>query len=320
MIAETVSSGMIFLKSSLSLIHELYKLLDFAAPKGRNIAFSYPAQEMEVSMLLSIPPGPKRWVKNKIHLNFPGIKSISLKNLPLFTDSNAIIPTEQGYYLDTEKLGYNETFLLIIKHNAPREVFRDLISVQNSDTPINIDNGIEEYWLSAALKRRDILREAFTGFNMYGFESHLKISVHNSVAITIPNTFIRRLINISNYINATDREKMNKITYERLHQQREKKKREDERKIIVDLKESFCTSDAFLKFIKIDNPFIYREAIQGQNYYETIPFDVFPKTMDVVSATNIDFEHPTAQGKLYFKRFTFEDGIKDFFKKHGYIE
>lgn len=315
---EIAKSGIGFLNQAGSIINRLYKSLDFAAPEGRNIEFSYPSQEMEVSMLLSIPTGPKRWVQNKIHLNFPEIKSISLKNLPLFTDTHAIIQTDQGYYLDTKKLDNNEKFLLTLKHDVPQSCFRDLISVQNSNAPMNYNNGTEEYWLSAALKKRDILDKAFSGFSIYGFENNATINIHNSVGTAIPQNFIQRLITITKFIRGTDREEMIKVVHERLKHQRAKGKKEDERKVIIDLKNTFCTSSAFLKFIKIDTPFVYKEAIQGLNYFESIPFDVFPKTMDVVTTTNIDFDHPAAEGKLYFKRVTFEEGIKNFFKEHGY--
>jgi hypothetical protein len=313
-----LTSGIGLFESGLSVMQKVYKLLDFADPEGRNITFSYSTEEMEITTLLSIPKGPKRWIKNKIRLHYPGIKNISLKNLPQFTDSNAIIMTNEGYYLDTGKLGDDEKFLLTIKHEAPCSLMRDLISVQNSNIPMNYDGGIEEYWLSVALKKRDILDKAFSGFNIYGFENHFTINIHNSVATTIPQTFIKRLINISKFIHTTDREEMHKIVFERLRQQKQKKKQEDERKIIMDLRNCFCTSSAFLKFLKIDRPFIYKEAYPGKNYYDKIPFDVFPKTMEVVSATNIDFDHPTSEGKLSFKKITFEDNIKTFFETPGY--
>lgn len=320
MIAEA-KSGIDLLNSSLALISKIQEVFKFANPEGRNIEFSYLAQEMEVSMLLSIPSGYKRWGKDRIHLNFPEIKGVALKNLPIFTDSKAILRTDQGYYLDVKNLGDYEQFLLIVKHNAPPALLRDLISVQNSNVPMNTYDGIEEYWLSVALKKRELLKRAFKeGFNIYGFENHFTINIHNSVATTIPNKFVDRLKNITKFIHETDREGMRRIVYERLRYQKEKKKQEDERKLIMDLRNSFCTSNAFLKFIKVDNPFICKEAIQGQNYFDGIPFDIFPKAMDVVSTTNINFDNPTAEGKLYFKKTTFEDEIQNFFEEHGYIK
>lgn len=315
-----VKSGVDLFNSSISFINKIYKLLDFADPEGRNIEISYQSQEMEVSMLLSIPSGYKRWGMDKILLNFPGVKSITLKNLPLFTNSNAIIRTNEGYYLDVENLGDNEKFLLIVKHEAPHSVLKDLLSVQNSDAPMNYDNGIEDYWLSVALKKRDILKKAITGFNIYGFENHFTLNIHNSVATTIPKTFVNRLRNISKFIHESDREEMMRIVHQRLRYQKEKTKQEDERKLILELRDCFCTSNAFLKYLKVDRPFIYKEAIQGQNYYNNIPFDVFPKAMDVVSATNIDFENPTAEGILHFKKINFEDEIQNFFIEHGYMK
>lgn len=318
---EKIAYGINILQSTLSLVDKVYKLLEFATPEGRTLEFSYPAQEMEISMLLSIPNGPKRWVRNKIHFNFSEIKSISLKNLSQFTDTQAITLTEQGYYLDTKRLGDGEKFLLTIKRDVPASLFRELVSVQNSDTPMNYEDGIEEYWLSAALKKRNILDIAYKGgFNIYGFENNAKISIHNSIGTTIPRTFINRLITITKFIKETNREQILKISHERLKQQKITKKHEDDRKIIMDLRSSFCTSNAFLKFIKIDKPFIFKDAIPGQNYYEMIPFDVFPKVMDVVATANINFDNPAAEGKLYFKRITFEEEIKNFFEEHGYLK
>jgi hypothetical protein len=222
MIAEA-KTGMELLNSSLSIIGKIYKLLDFAKPEGRSIEILYPSNEMEVSMLLSIP-SYKRWGRGKIRLNYPGIKSIKLKNLQQFTDSSAIVRTDEGYYLDVKNLGDYEKFLLILKHDVPN--LSDLISVQNSDAPMNYDNGIEDYWLSVALKKREILDDAgIKGFNIYGFENHFTLNIHNSVATTIPQAFINRLKNITSFIHGTDREEMKRIVYQRLHYQREKKKR-----------------------------------------------------------------------------------------------
>lgn len=319
MISETIT-GLNLFKTSMSTIAKIYEHFKFADPQGRSIEISYTAQEMEVTMLLSIPTGYKRWGANKIHLNYPNIKDIKLKTIPFFNDSTAIIKTEHGYYLDVKKLEDCEQFVLIIKHDAPQSSLRELVSIQESDAPTHYDNGIEEYWLSVALKKRDILDKIFSGFNISNFENHFTINIHNSVATTIPKTFVNRLNNISKYIHETDREKMTKIAHQRLKQQREKRQQEDERVLISELRSNFCTSNSFLKFIKIDEPFRYKEAIQGLDCFDGVPFDVFPKTMDVISSTNIDFDHPTAEGKLYFKKTTFEEEIDNFFETNGYLK
>ncbi|MCD4843327.1 MAG: hypothetical protein K8R25_02460 [Methanosarcinales archaeon] len=306
------------LTSSISLMSKIYKSLDFASPEGRDLEFSYPTQEIEVSWLLSIPTGFKRFGRGKILFNFPEINKISLRNLPLYTESDAIIKTDTGYILDVKKLDESEKFLLSVTYKAPRTLVEDLIAVQNSKSAMNIDNGIEEYWLSVALKKRAILGDVFKGFSIYGFENNIKISIQNPVSTAIPHSFIERLINITKFIKATDREDMHKVSHQRLRHQRSKTKHEDERKLILDLSNNFCSKKSFLKFINVDKPFIYTDAIQGDCNYSNIPFDVFPKSMSVVTTTNINFDNPTAEGKLYFKKNTFRDEIITFFEEHGY--
>lgn len=195
-----------------------------------------------------------------------------------------------------------------------------MLSVQNSKSCINIEDGIEEYWLSVALKKRELLDQVFAAFKIYDFENKININIHNSVGTTIPKSFINRLLNITRYIQATNREEFSRISHERLRQLKSKTKHEDERKIIYELDLKFCSSNSFLKFIKIDQPFIYKESIQGESYYETIPFDVFPKSMNVIVTTSIDFNNPTSQGKLYFNRNKFENEINEFFNNKGFHE
>jgi len=315
-----IKASLDFLNSSMSLINKIHEKLNFAEPIARSLELSYPAQETEVSWLLSIPPGVKRKMGKRIFFDFHGIKKINLKNLPLYTESTAISYNDQGYYLDVKKLDTSEKFLLTIQYDTPQKIFKDLISIQKSATPMNYNDGVEEYWLSVVLKKRELLRQVFSGgLDIYGFENNVKINVHNSISTTIPKSFIQRLMNITNYIHETDRGKIMKIAQERIRQQKAKKKHDDERKLIMDLNDNFCTSESFLQFITVDRPFIYKEAIEGQSYSaNSVPFDVFPKSMDVIVSTNINFDHPTAEGKIYFKKNNFEEALESYFEKIGY--
>ena len=55
-------------------------------------------------------------------------------------------------------------------------------------------------------------------------------------------------------------------------------------------------------------------GVRGGDFYEKLPFPTWPRSMKVVSRTDLNFENPTADGNLIYKKDSFAEEIGKIFK------
>lgn len=83
--------------------------------------------------------------------------------------------------------------------------------------------------------------------------------------------------------------------------------------ILEEIQEVFSPL-TFEKFVEVKKDFHYFDCERGKDFYETLPFPTWPKSMKVISRTDINFERPAADGLLIFKRKNLMDEIEKIFK------
>ena len=60
-------------------------------------------------------------------------------------------------------------------------------------------------------------------------------------------------------------------------------------------------------------PFRYSDCIRGKELYDAIPFPTFPKSIKIVSRTDLSLDKPANEGRLIYKKKNFQKKISKIF-------
>ena len=85
-----------------------------------------------------------------------------------------------------------------------------------------------------------------------------------------------------------------------------------EQEVLMDLQDIFEPLQ-FCTFVDVKSPFRYSDCIRGKEFYDKIPFPTFPKTMKVISRTDLSLDKPAAEGRLIYKKKDLQDKISEVF-------
>jgi hypothetical protein len=128
----------------------------------------------------------------------------------------------------------------------------------------------------------------------------------------IPHIFSEKIETIVRLTQPIGRSDQGKV-FRRLIQQQQQKYTGEEMKLLRELQELFNAA-RFRQFIDITEDFYYSDCVRGGEFYEQMPFPTWPKTMKVVSRTDLNFENPTAEGNLVYKKANFANEIGKIFR------
>jgi hypothetical protein len=301
------------IESSLKIAKSIYKIFSFANPEGRELEIYFPEKYIELTMLLKIPDGLRRKISRNMPIDIPGIKRIQIRALPsLHLQRNAIVQRGQQYFLRKEGLGDSNEFMLKVRYEAPKGALDELVFTKSAKEPIPKGKNVE-YYISAELKKRKLLEKYYSEITIRDVDIGVRVAINQIVKYSVPREFIRRIKTIQKWIEERDREKILKLTRERLRQVR-MKKFEDERKLIGKIR-SYCEPSHFKDFVLLNPPFFYRTAVMGSDMFGLLPFPSVPKSMNVVAETTLSYDNPASSGYLIFKRQNFEKKLKSIFEK-----
>ena len=297
-------------KSLFGLAEKINKTLSAMNIKILNQELSVKTPELlgEYSTAIQIPSRSPSI--RKLKFPFSRIVSLYAHSMPDFSDqSQAISRLENGFEISIDRVQPTSNNLLLNFefHIKDDKFVRNLVrkDVQR-DSPRGLEDEIDEYWMHAQLKYPKILKRRYERLDLRDIDFDVNVAIHQDLKTAIPSDFRRNLKIIAKWIKTKDRVEKWKLGWEHLHLKRKSYTgKEDE--LISDLQGLFFPH-GFKKFIEVTEPFHYYESVRGIDFYD-LPFQAFPKTMKVVSRTNLNLESPAAEGRMIYKKQFLRDEI-----------
>jgi hypothetical protein len=238
-------------------------------------------------------------------LRFPPVDIVNLyaHSMPDYANqSHAITKLDDGYEISLDRiLPKSDSLLLNFEFRIKDENFvKNLVRKDvQCDIPRGLEEEISEYWMHAQLKDLSILESRFGRLDLRDIDFGVNVAIHQDLKTAIPSDFVRNLRIIAEWIKTKDQVKKWRLGWAHLHLRRKSYTgKEDE--IISDVQNLFFPHE-FRRFVEVTQPFRYHESVRGVNFYN-LPFQAFPKTMTVVSRTNLSLQLPAADGKLIYKK------------------
>ena len=267
--------------------------------EGRGIKIKVPEKVCQYDAIVRV--SKHAVLSKKIPFNLPEVSEISGTFMPSLTPlGEAIQKTHNGFLLSIDAIPSGTEYILLsfqYKISYGRFI-SNLVETKVATEPYCYDE-IDEYWMHAQLKFPQILQKTYTYLRIEDLELNVDVAVDNEIKTAVPKHFIKSLQIIRKLLAETDREKAHRLLIQHLQQKR--RLGMDIYEIIAGIQSIFLP-DSFKNFINVSPPFRCFKLEQGREFYD-FPGQIVPKTMTVISRTDLSLERPAVEGKvIYMKR------------------
>lgn len=253
----------------------------------------------------------------KRKFNFGKVRRVSLRPImSLQPVSDAVSYTENGFKINLKKLEKDTLYLLDVDYFIEDRRFIDAL-VNRNVAKESVGDETKEYWMVAQLKHLDVLKHEFGYIELKDLGFGVDVSVYNEIKMKVPSIFSQQLETavklLSKYHGGRDEQFKLLQQHKQLLRARKEKYYGEIFEILEEVQEIFSPL-TFRRFVDVEKDFHYDNCKRGKDFYETLPFPTWPKSMKVISRTDINFNKPAADGLLIFKRRDFMDELEKIFK------
>lgn len=224
--------------------------------------------------------------------------------------NDAINYLPDGFEINLKKLNTDDTYILDVDYFIDDPNFLDsfINRHKSDDIPFQDykDDGIREYWMHAELKHPKILQESYGKFDFQDIDFKVDVGVQQDVKTEISPKFRSEIDRLCELIQEKNPRAMFKRGSAYIASKKSRKGTTND--ILSELQEVF-SPNIFKNYVDVHDDFYYLDCQRGVNYHDNLPIPTWPKTMDVISRTDITLEKPAASGTLIYKRNEFIDKI-----------
>lgn len=239
-------------------------------------------------------------LSKKIPFNLPQISEISGTFMPsLIPLREAIQKAQEGFWLSMNNIPPGTEYILLsFQYKIHDSHFvSNLVETRVATEPYSYPEK-DEYWMHAQLKFPRILQKTYTYLSIEDLELNVDVAVDNEVKTAIPRHFVKSLQIIRKLLAETNREKAHRLLLQ--HMQHRRRLGMDIYEIITGIQVIFLP-DSFRNFIEVSPPFRCFKLEQGREFYD-FPGQIVPKTMTVISRTDLNLERPAVEGKVIYRK------------------
>jgi hypothetical protein len=296
------------IKGTASLLASLSKvLIDHYQILSQEVILNCGQQTQEISLAIEVKKG--KIAPSKIRFPFGKPTRVDLRPLRTMAETNnSVIQTSEGFELNTKDMTGDDLFLLSITYQGLDKNFED--ALVRKDFPKENPKGSEsEYWLHAELKHPSLLKEKYARLDLRDITFDVNVDVSRDIKMVIPSAFRIELDAAVALLQETNPHEILKVGRRHIAAKRGRPSKENVLKILSDMQSLFLPNK-FSTFVNVREDFSYYNCERGLNFYDKLPFPTWPRTMRIVSRTDLNLTKLTATGSLLYKKDDFLDKIR----------
>ena len=275
----------------------------------QEITISCPEKTERISIAFEASGGV---LGRKVRFPFGRPNRVLLRPLKSLSDItvDSVTNTTEGFEIDTKGMAGEDIFLMEVEYSLPTDDFLEALVERNSAREVPKDRE-NEYWMHAELKHPKVLRTKVGKLDLRDVDFSVDVGISEDIKMVIPPTFKREIDIAARLLAARDPRQKTKLGYAHAAAMRARGQGQNLNEILGDLQELFLP-DGFKKFVEVTRDFRYSDCVRGVNFYDTLPIPTWPKSMTVVSRTDLNLDRCAAEGLLVYRK-------SDFLKKVGKI-
>lgn len=250
-------------------------------------------------------------IPNKIKFPYGEPGRVKVRSLSGMVDlSDSIRLTENGFELSTKSMSSGDIYLLDVEYEIKSRdpnYLNSLVQRDHAKEVPNEDNN--EYWMHAELKHPNVLKTKYGKLELRDIDFNIDVGISEDVNTVIPETFKKELRIGMNMLKENNPHTIQKLGYERIKTMKSRGKNKAAVDSLSDLQEFFFPSK-FCQYITVERDFRYSECFRGSKYDDNLPWNLtWPKTMKIVSRTDLNLDNCAAEGTVKYKKRSFIEEI-----------
>jgi hypothetical protein len=269
--------------------------------EDQEVTIRCPEQVESISVAFRASPG---LVGQKVKFTGGRPRRAHLRPLVGLTEltSEALALTDQGFEIRTSELSGAGLFLLDVEYGLTSPGFLEALVERNA--PCETPKGHSaEYWLHAQLKHPKVLRVDYGRFDLRDLDFEVNVGIAEHVKTVVPGSLVRELELAVQLLRETDIHKKSALS--RAHTVAMRSRGKGSTTELLGSLQGIFLPDAFKRFVDVRQDFRYGDCERGQSHYETLPMLTWPRSMKVISRTDLSLDRQAAHGTLTYKRDEF---------------
>lgn len=281
--------------------------------ENQEITFDAQSGVVEYSAVLNIKRGIRRTMRHRLKFVSPELLRFTVKAFPLLTNERAAVQKiAEGFEVDLAELNADaEQFQVSVEYKVDTEDFLRGLVKRTHDKDGRVREDEEEYWMAAQLRHLKVLETQYGAIDLRDIDVKVDVAIQQEIKTAVPQRFVRELEVAGKWLREKHRDRKHQLSMEHLRMQSSDAS-VDDAEVLKEIQDLFFPS-SFSRFIDVERDFRYSSAYRGSEFYEAIPFPTFPKTMSVMSRTDLSLNKPVADGVLKYKKGDFKKTLEEFF-------
>ena len=269
--------------------------------EDQEVTIRCPEQVEAISVAFNASPG---LLGQKVRFAGGKPRRVHLRPLVGLTEltSEALSVTDQGFEIRTSELKGQGLFLLDVEYDLTSPGFLEALVERNvpRETP---KGNSTEYWLHAQLKHPGALKVDYGRFDLRDVDFEVNVGIAEHLRTVVPGSLVRELEIAAELLRETDFHKKGALG--RAHTVAMRSRGKGSTIELLGSLQGIFLPDAFKRFVDVRQDFRYGDCERGQSLFDTLPMLTWPRSMKVISRTDLSLERQAAHGTLTYKRDEF---------------
>lgn len=296
------------IKKILNKVHETDgKISEYFEINGKETSISCPEKIQKYSLLLEVRKN--HLFKNTLEFRNGHVKRCTLRSWNGLQKVNAVRINENGFSINTKMLSQGEKYLLDIEYYLDDDGFIDALVERKKPKDIPGTDSTK-YWMVAMLKHPEALQDEYGRMDLYDIDFSVSVGIDQDLDTKVPKMFRRQLEQLAKVAGPLGRDE----TLREFFKLRNLKKQDygTEALELLGKLQTLFLPQKFAKFIDVKEDFSYGSIERGINEFD-VPLS-WPRSMTVISRTDLTLDKPTAKGVLVYKKDDFLEEVSKIFE------
>lgn len=283
------------------------KISEYFEINGKETSISCPEKLQKYSLLLDVRKN--HLFKNTLEFRNGHVKRCTLRSLIGLQKVNAVSINEFGFSINMKMLSEGEKYLLDIEYYLDDDGFLDALVERKKPKDIPGTDSTK-YWMVAMLKHPEALRGEYGKMDLFDVDFSVSVGIDQDLDTKVPKIFRRQLEQLAKVAGPLGRDETFKEYY-KLRQLKNQEYGKEALELLGRLQTLFLPQK-FAKFIDVKEDFSYGSIERGINEFD-VPLS-WPRSMTVISRTDLTLDKPISRGFLVYKKDDFLGEISKIFE------
>ena len=275
--------------------------------EGKETSIFCPERLQKYSLLLEVKKS--NIFKNILEFRNGSVKRVTLRSMMGLQKIDAISISKQGFNINMKMLSEGEKYILDIEYYLDDDGFLDALVERKKPKDIPGTDSTK-YWMVAMLKHPEALRGEYGKMDLFDVDFSVSVGIDQDLDTKVPKIFRRQLEQLAKVAGPLGRDETFKEYY-KLRQLKNQEYGKEALELLGRLQTLFLPQK-FAKFIDVKEDFSYGSIERGINEFD-VPLS-WPRSMTVISRTDLTLDKPISRGFLVYKKDDFLGEISKIFE------